>query len=41
MKRRLFLKASLASGAVGMAVAAGLLTPRVLLAAWNETAFAA
>ena len=39
MKRRLFLKASLATGAVGMAVSAGLLTPRVALAAWNAAAF--
>lgn len=39
MKRRLFLKGSLATGMVGMAVASGLLTPRVLLAAWNEAAF--
>ena len=39
MKRRLFLKASLATGAVGMAVGTGLLTPRVVLAAWNEAAF--
>ena len=39
MKRRLFLKASLAAGAVGTAVAAGLLTPRAVLAAWNEAAF--
>jgi len=41
MKRRLFLKASLATGAVGMAVGTGLLTPRVVLAAWNEAAFSA
>ena len=41
MKRRLFLKASLATGAVGMAVSAGLLTPRVALAAWNVAAFKA
>ena len=39
MKRRLFLKASLATGAVGMAVGAGLLTPRTVLAAWNSAAF--
>jgi sulfur-oxidizing protein SoxY len=39
MKRRLFLKASLATGAVGMAVGTGLLTPRVVLAAWNTAAF--
>jgi sulfur-oxidizing protein SoxY len=41
MKRRLFLKASLASGVVGMAVGAGLLTPRSVLAAWNSEAFGA
>ena len=41
MKRRLFLKASLATGAVGMAVGTGLLTPRVVLAAWNAAAFKA
>jgi sulfur-oxidizing protein SoxY len=39
MKRRLFLKASLATGAVGVAVGTGLLTPRTVLAAWNEAAF--
>ena len=39
MKRRLFLKASMAAGAVGVAVGAGLLTPRAALAAWNEAAF--
>lgn len=39
MKRRLFLKASVATGAVGMAVTAGLLTPRTVLAAWNAAAF--
>jgi sulfur-oxidizing protein SoxY len=39
MKRRLFLKASLASGAVGVAVGAGLLHPRQVLAAWNSDAF--
>jgi len=41
MKRRLFLKASLAAGTVGMAAGAGLLTPRTVLAAWNEAAFKA
>jgi sulfur-oxidizing protein SoxY len=41
MKRRLFLKASLSAGVVGMAVSAGLLMPRVVLAAWNEAAFKA
>jgi len=41
MKRRTFLKGTVASGMVGMAVSAGLLTPRVVLAAWPESSFAA
>jgi len=41
MKRRIFLKGSLATGAVGMAVSTGLLTPRVSLAAWSKAAFEA
>jgi len=41
MKRRLFLKGSLATGAAGMAISAGLLTPRLVLAAWPKTAFEA
>ena len=41
MKRRIFLKGSLATGAVGMAVSTGLLTPRVSLAAWTKAAFEA
>ncbi len=41
MKRRLFLKASVAAGTVGMAAGAGLLMPRTVLAAWNEAAFKA
>lgn len=41
MKRRVFLKASLATGAVGIAVGAGLLTPRAVLAAWPKSAFGA
>jgi sulfur-oxidizing protein SoxY len=41
MKRRLFLKASLATGAVGLAAGAGLLTPRTVLAEWNSAAFVA
>ena len=40
-KRRILLKGSLAAGAVGVAVGAGLLTPRVVLAEWPEGAFAA
>lgn len=41
MKRRLILKGSLATGAVGAAVSAGLLTPASVLAAWNVEAFKA
>ena len=41
MKRRLFLKASVAAGTVGMAAGAGLLMPRTVLAAWSEAAFKA
>jgi sulfur-oxidizing protein SoxY len=39
MKRRIFLKGSLATGAIGMAISAGLLTPRMALAAWPKAAF--
>jgi sulfur-oxidizing protein SoxY len=39
MKRRIFLKGSLATGAIGMAVTAGLITPRMALAAWPKAAF--
>ncbi len=38
-KRRVFLKGTLASGAVAVAVGAGLLSPRQVLAAWPQTAF--
>jgi sulfur-oxidizing protein SoxY len=41
MKRRIFLKGSLAAGAAGVAVSAGLLTPRAVLAAWPKSAFEA
>ncbi len=41
MKRRVFLKRSLSAGTLGVAVAAGLLSPQAILAAWNETAFSA
>jgi len=41
MKRRLFLRASAAAGMLGMAVTAGLLTPRAVLAARNNAAFKA
>jgi len=39
MKRRTFLKGSVAAGAVGAAVSAGLLTPRTVMAAWPTAAF--
>lgn len=41
MKRRMFLKGSLAAGTVGVAVGAGLLTPGSVMAAWNKAAFEA
>ncbi|EGW53687.1 thiosulfate oxidation carrier protein SoxY [Candidatus Endoriftia persephonae] len=41
MKRRIFLKGSLAAGAVGMAAGAGLLMPQQVLAAWPSAAFEA
>ena len=37
MKRRIFLKGSVAAGAVGLA--AGVLTPQAVLAAWPKAAF--
>jgi sulfur-oxidizing protein SoxY len=40
-KRRILLKGSLAAGSVGVAVAAGILTPRAVLADWNADAFGA
>jgi sulfur-oxidizing protein SoxY len=39
MKRRIFLKRSLAAGSVGVAAATGLLVPQRVLAAWNKAAF--
>lgn len=39
MKRRSFLKATLATGAATVAVSAGLLTPTAVLASWNKKAF--
>jgi sulfur-oxidizing protein SoxY len=39
MKRRIFLKGTLATGATGLAISSGLLTPRMVLAAWPKTAF--
>jgi sulfur-oxidizing protein SoxY len=41
MKRRTFLKGSVAAGAVSAALGAGLLTPRMVLAAWPSAAFEA
>ena len=41
IKRRVFLRGSLAAGTVGVAVGAGLLTPQAVVAAWNEKAFKA
>ncbi len=41
MKRRTFLKGTVASGVIGVAASAGLLTPRMVLAAWPKSAFAA
>ncbi|MGF1642823.1 MAG: thiosulfate oxidation carrier protein SoxY [Thiotrichales bacterium] len=41
MLRRSFLKGTLAAGAAGVAVSAGLLTPQRVLAAWPEAAFTA
>ena len=41
MKRRLFLKGSAAAAAVGAGLAAGVLTPRLVLADWSESAFKA
>ena len=41
MQRRTFLKGSLASSAVAVAVGAGLLSPRAVLAAWPKQAFEA
>ena len=39
MKRRTLLKGTLAASAVGMAIGTGLLTPRMVLAAWPKDAF--
>ena len=41
MQRRTFLKGTLAGSAVAMAVGAGLLSPRSVLAAWPSAAFEA
>ena len=39
MKRRTFLKGTVASGMLGVAASAGLLAPRMVLAAWPKAAF--
>ena len=39
MKRRTFLQSSLAGSAVAVAVGAGLINPRTVLAAWPQAAF--
>ena len=41
LKRRVFLKGSIAAGTLGVAVSAGLLAPQAVIAAWNEKAFGA
>ncbi len=41
MQRRLFLRGSLAAGAMGLAIGAGLLAPRAVLASWPKQAFEA
>jgi len=39
IKRRTFLQGTLASSVIGVAIGAGLLTPRTVLAAWPKSAF--
>jgi len=39
MKRRVFLRGSLAAGTMAVAAGAGLLTPQAVMAAWSEKAF--
>ena len=39
--RRSFLKSSVTASAIGVAVSAGLITPRAVLAAWPKAAFEA
>lgn len=41
IKRRVFLKGTMAASTLGVAVGAGILTPQAVLAAWTESAFAA
>lgn len=40
-QRRILLKSTLAASATGIAISAGLLTPKAVLAAWNTAAFGA
>ena len=37
--RRVLLKGTFAAGATGIAISAGLLTPKTVLAAWPKAAF--
>ena len=39
MKRRTFLKGTAASSMIGLAISAGLLQPRIALAAWPQAGF--
>ena len=41
IKRRVFLKGTMAAGATSAAVMTGLLAPQALIAAWNEASFQA
>jgi sulfur-oxidizing protein SoxY len=41
MKRRIFLKGTLATGALSIAASSGLIAPRSVLAAWSKDAFEA
>ena len=41
LHKRVLLKGALAAGALGAVVSTGLLTPKLVLAAWPEAAFAA
>ena len=41
IKRRIFLQRTVAASAVGVALSAGLLTPRAVVAAWPKGAFKA
>ncbi|WP_428605581.1 thiosulfate oxidation carrier protein SoxY [Sedimenticola sp.] len=41
LKRRMLLKGTVASSAIGIAIGAGLLTPKAVMAAWPKAAFTA